>query len=695
MRKFLLLAAALILAAFPGVPAAAAPVDDAPTTTPIEHVVWMMQDNHSFDNYFGAYPGADGIPSGVCQRLNLNRESTRGCVQPFHIGETPVEDLSQGPGVQRRQHNDGRMDGFVAAYRRLGLDGTSAMGYYDGSDIPFHWNVADQYVLFDRFFSSTKVGSREAYLYWVAGKAPAGQTPLRSNAGYDDLPTIFDRLSERNISARFYVENLDAAATRGGSVARSSQLIKVPLLSMKRFRDGGDLAGQVVDLSQYYLDLRNGTLPAVSYIVTTRSSENPPADPSAGSRTLRKVTTELMKSSSWSTSALMWTYDGWGGWYDHVPPPSVDSRGYGFRVPALLVSPYARKGEVNHTVLDYTSMLHFIETNWKLAPLSTRDKQSAGLASAFDFTAAPRPANSLPWTWPAMEVRAAADSPAPVIYSVYGLAVALAIAILALAARRGPIPVTVAGAAVLIRSSFESVRGRMERLLPVRRLSTSPSASPATRLPEQTPERPARSSAAAIPNQKRADDSEAIPEPYAGRGQASIRESRADATVETDAQADAETQTDLEANAESLTEGPVTPGAGLTPVDPMTDCSEPGCTGVIVDDYCDVCGSPASAPDSVPAGAAASTAAPAPAAHSAPTPVPRVADAESATDAVPATTGDAAQSATETAPPTTAEGEDPTTVAAAATNAAPMLDQGSRHQRRPLSRTQRRKVGRR
>ncbi len=454
----------------PCVPAAAAPVDDAPTTTPIKHVVWMMQDNHSFDNYFGTYPGADGIPSGVCQRLNLNRESTRGCVQPFHIGDTPVEDLSQGPGVQRRQYNGGRMDGFVAAYRRLGLDGTSAMGYYDGADIPFHWNVADQYVLFDRFFSSTKVGSREAYLYWVAGNAPAGQTPLRSSAGYDDLPTIFDRLADQGISARFYVENLDKAATSGDSrVSRSSQLVKVPLLSMKRFRDGGDHAGQVVDLSQYYLDLRNGTLPAVSYIVTTSSSENPPAGPNAGSRTLRKVTTELMKSSAWSTSALMWTYDGWGGWYDHVPPPKVDSRGYGFRVPALLVSPYAKSGEVDHTVLDYTSMLHFIETNWKLAPLSSRDKQSAGLASAFDFTAAPRPANSLPWTWPAPEVQAATNSPAPVIYSVYGVAAALAIAIVALAFRRGPIPVSVTRAAVLLRSRLESLPDRMKRFLPVSR----------------------------------------------------------------------------------------------------------------------------------------------------------------------------------------------------------------------------------
>jgi phospholipase C len=468
MRKFLLLAAALILAAIPTVPAAASPVEDAPTTTPIKHVVWMMQDNHSFDNYFGTYPGADGIPSGVCQRLNINRKSTKGCVQPFRIGNAPIEDLSQGPGVQRRQYNNGQMDGFVAAYRRLGLDGTSAMGYYDGSDIPFHWHAADQYVLFDRFFASTKVGSREAYLYWVAGNAPTGQTPLRNSAGYDTMPTIFDKLAERQITAKFYVENLDQAATGGESgVTRPSQLVKVPLLSMKRFRDGGALAGQVVDLSEYYRDLQKGTLPAVSYIVTTSSSENPPADPSAGSRTLRKVTSELMKSSAWSTSAFMWTYDGWGGWYDHVPPPRVDSRGYGFRVPALLVSPYAKKGVVNHTVLDYTAMLNFIETNWNVEPLSVRDRQSAGLVSAFDFTAPPRPGALLPWAWPAPQV-SAADSPAPVIYAVYGVAAALAMALVSLAVYwRGPItvPVLARRGGVLVRSGLGLTQDRMQQAL--------------------------------------------------------------------------------------------------------------------------------------------------------------------------------------------------------------------------------------
>jgi phospholipase C len=680
MRKFYLLVAAVILAAIPTVPAAASPAEDAPTTTPIKHVVWMMQDNHSFDNYFGTYPGADGIPSGVCQRLNLNLKSTKGCVQPFHIGDTPIEDLSQGPGVQRRQYNGGRMDGFVAAYRRLGLDGTSAMGYYDGSDIPFHWNAADQYVLFDRFFASTTVGSREAYLYWVASTAPAGQTPLRSSAGYDALPTIFDRLAERQISAKFYVENLDAAATRGDSgVNRTSQLVKVPLLGMKRFRDGGTLAGQVVDLSQYYLDLRNGTLPAVSYIVTTKSSENPPADPGAGSRTLRKVTSELMKSSAWSTSALMWTYDGWGGWYDHVPPPRVDNRGYGFRVPALLVSPYAKKGVVDHTVLDYTAMLHFIETNWNLKPLSVRDRQSAGLASAFDFAAPPRAGTLLSWTWPAPKVRAATDSPTPVIYSVYGAAAALAIAIVSLAVYwrgRITVPGIVGRGVVLTRFGVESMRDRMQRFLHGRRYSLRALASwaAARRSEEDRSKPPARfsdsgpailtipsrprpevvgdgqdstldlyqatkqplagsrnghvpaSAALALISQERAEQSNVALEPIFGDGRVSVEQSASDVNAATDAEVNTEMRTDLPPRVKPPTEA-----------EPATD-----------------------------------------------------AEVEPATEAGPPT--EAEPTSAEAELPTDADADEP---AAVETSAMPVHSRAVRHQRRNLSRRQRRNLSRR
>jgi phospholipase C len=440
MRKLLAYLAVMTAVLLPAPTAAAMPTSNAPTTTPIKHFVMLMQDNHSFDNYFGTYPGADGIPAGVCQRLNLARSSTTGCVKPFRLGTTPSEDLSQGAGIQKRQYNNGKMDGFVAAYRRLGLDGSSTMGYYDGGDLPYYWNTAEQFVLFDRFFSSTTVGSRESYLYWLAGQAPRSARPLTTSAGYDNLPTIFDRLHAKQVTAKFYVENLDARVTAPGrqNLARSSQVVKVPLLSMKRFQDRGPLAGKIVDLSEYYLDLRRGTLPAVSYIVTSGSSENPPARVDVGQKAVRKLTSELIKSPYWESSAFMWTYDGWGGWYDHVPPPRVDDRGYGFRVPALLVSPYAKRGVVDHSVLDYTAMLKFIEMNWSVEPLAERDAGSLGLGSAFDFNTGPRSAALIPATRSPEAAAIALPHATPVIYTTYGLAltvVAAAVGVLLLIRR--------------------------------------------------------------------------------------------------------------------------------------------------------------------------------------------------------------------------------------------------------------------
>jgi phospholipase C len=428
MRRLLsTLACALVAVVLTSAPGHAATSPQPDTRTPIKHLVVLMQDNHSFDSYFGTYPGADGIPAGVCQRVNLVRPSTKGCVKPFRLGTTTPEDLSQGIGVQKRQYDGGKMDGFVAAYRRLGLEGTTAMGHYDGRDIPYYWNVASQYVLFDRFFSSTSVGSRESYLYWVAGTAPASSTPLTSNAGYDRLVTIFDRLADKGVSAKFYVENLDPRSTSATAtkVTRPSQLVKVPLLSMRRFKDGGALAGRVVDLSEYNRDLRSGQLPAVSYIVTGGASENPPTRVQVGQEMVRKLTSELIRSSAWRTSAFMWTYDGWGGWYDHVPPPRVDDRGYGFRVPALLLSPYARRGLVDHTVMDYTAVLKFIETNWGVPPLAARDAASAGLVSAFDFAAPPRPAAFVPTSYGATTAAQPPARTSTVVYATYGGALGL------------------------------------------------------------------------------------------------------------------------------------------------------------------------------------------------------------------------------------------------------------------------------
>src|SRR6476620_9131640 len=132
MRRLLAFVFAMVSAVLLAPSAAAEGTSGAATKTPIKHVVMLMQDNHSFDNYFGTYPGADGIPAGVCERLELTRSTTTGCVKPFRLGTTTPEDLGQGVSVQKRQYDGGRMDGVVAAYRRLGLDGTAAMVYYDG-----------------------------------------------------------------------------------------------------------------------------------------------------------------------------------------------------------------------------------------------------------------------------------------------------------------------------------------------------------------------------------------------------------------------------------------------------------------------------------------------------------------------------------------------------------------------------------
>ena len=164
---------ALVLpgAAPPRPPTSAGPA----TTTPIKHFVVLMQENHSFDNYFGTYPGADGIPAGVCHAGRPDAATTAGLRQavPHRRHDPRRGPRATAPAIQTRQYDGGRMDGFVAALPPArAATARPAMGYYDGRDLPYYWNVADQYVLFDRFFSSRPVGSRENHLYWVAGTAP-------------------------------------------------------------------------------------------------------------------------------------------------------------------------------------------------------------------------------------------------------------------------------------------------------------------------------------------------------------------------------------------------------------------------------------------------------------------------------------------------------------------------------------------
>ena len=196
----------------------------------------------------------------------------------------------------------------------------------------------------------------------------------------------------------------------------------VPLLDYARFIDDPKLASHIVPLTQYYKDLANGTLPAVAYIAPSGASEHPPGSIQSGERFVRTLINNLMASQYWSSSAFLLAYDDWGGWYDHVPPPQVDAFGYGFRVPALLVSPYARKGYVDHTTLEFSSGLKFIEENWGLAPLTRRDANAKSLSSAFDFKAPPQPARIIPAE---RNVTSVASAKRSIIYPAYGLGAAV------------------------------------------------------------------------------------------------------------------------------------------------------------------------------------------------------------------------------------------------------------------------------
>ena len=172
---------------------------------------------------------------------------------------------------------------------------------------------------------------------------------------------------------------------------RGAQVVWVPLLAFPRFLDDPELFKHIVPIEEYYDDLANGTLPAVSYMVPSGASEHPPGSIAAGEAFVRTLVTSLQRSSAWSSSAFMWTYDDWGGWYDHVRPPSVDTYGYGFRAPLLIVSPYAKEGHIDHNTADFTSQLAFIERNWRIAPLTARDARAYPLGDAFDFSKGPRP----------------------------------------------------------------------------------------------------------------------------------------------------------------------------------------------------------------------------------------------------------------------------------------------------------------
>jgi phospholipase C len=332
-----------------------------PGFSAIENVVVVLQENHAFDNYFGTYPGADGTSGkGIC--LPQTPGSTN-CILPFHDQSLTPVDMSHNWTTAHKDYDGGKMDGFVYS------EGSKeTMGYYDGDDLPHYWRAAQEYVLCDRYFTSVMSESLPNHLHLVAGTA-GGIIDDRVPATLG-FPPIFEQLDQKGISWKVYSSNTtwlqNFAYVQGSPTARAN----------------------FVSAGAFTTDVQKGDLSGVSWIIgAAGGDEHPPKNVQTGQNYVASsIVNNLGTSKYWDSIALFVTWDDFGGFYDHVAPPQVDKYGYGFRVPCLVISPYAKAGFVDSTVNDHTSILRFIEDLHALAPLSTRDAAANNMAEAFDFS---------------------------------------------------------------------------------------------------------------------------------------------------------------------------------------------------------------------------------------------------------------------------------------------------------------------
>lgn len=384
---------------------AAAPAVAAPGT-PIRHVIVIMQENRSFDSYFGTFPGANGLPQAVCVPLN-RKYLLNGCVAPFHDPHDanaggPHNDFAAeddlGDGITRT-----RMDGFVheqtvghghgPAHAQLspGVAIHDVMGYHTDAEIPNYWAYARNFVLQDHLFEGTRSWSLSAHLdltsEWVATCAdPAdvatcvtGVTaaPPKQGVPYPwvNLPELFDL---NGITWKYYLGQgpepdceegeMDCVPNeQAGSVL--SIWNPVPGFAWVAGQGRGYLAWHNPPLRQLMADIEGGTLPAVAWVVPARNfSEHPPASITAGMEYVTAIVNAVMQTPYWQNTAIFVTWDDYGGFYDHMAPPNVDRnagphpiQGFGLRVPGLMISAWARRGMIDHAVLSHDSYATFIE----------------------------------------------------------------------------------------------------------------------------------------------------------------------------------------------------------------------------------------------------------------------------------------------------------------------------------------------
>ena len=381
---------------------------------PIKHIVIIMQENHSFDNYFGTYPGVNGIPKNVCMPRDPDHPNHHDCVKPFLSANVTPPDMIHEYHESHIAYDNGKMDGFMQGEHQ----NNSTMSYYDNKTIPYYWDLAKHYVLADNFFSSVLSYSLPNHWYAIAGQAPTvsiyhgipqstkDASPnqkqdqkeyLRESNIINTIAESFMNHTNNGITWKYYYHKINVdgdyrnATINGDAYDFWNPLAAKPSSYTEKY------APHFVRREQIFSDLKNGSLPQVSWVMPSdKLSEHPPNNMTVGMDWVVNVVNSIMNSQYWNSTAIIVTWDEYGGFYDHVAPPQIDKYGLGFRVPAIIISPYAKAGYIDHTQYSFESMLKFIEWRFNILPFTYRDAHANNLLNAFDFSQKPRPPHIIP-----------------------------------------------------------------------------------------------------------------------------------------------------------------------------------------------------------------------------------------------------------------------------------------------------------
>jgi phospholipase C len=425
----------------------------------IKHVIIIMQENRSFDSYFGTYPGADGIPMRHGLPTVCMPNPKGPCTRSYH----DTADINGGgPHGMANAIGDvagGKMNGFIGQRDRAkrtcnvpddpacsGTGPPDVMGYHTGAEIPNYWAYAKNFTLDNHMFEAVKSWSLPDHLYMVSAwsakcqnRSPnscvndvvgpygvrqfsravkdevlKGQTSI--DLAWTDITWL---LYAHHVSWAYYVQKGtqpdcdNSSAETCKAVKQSSRTPGIwnPLPLFGDVQHDHQLQN-IQPLNSYLTAAKAGTLPAVSWIVPGGpNSEHPPASVHQGQAYVTALINAAMKSPDWNSTAIFLSWDDWGGFYDHVVPPQIDMNGYGLRVPGITISPYARQGFIDNQTLSSDAYLKFIEDDFlggsRLNPktdgrpdprpnVRENASQLGNLVQDFNFSQPPRPPVLLP-----------------------------------------------------------------------------------------------------------------------------------------------------------------------------------------------------------------------------------------------------------------------------------------------------------